>query len=90
MKCMKVDKAPFKSKANEKQYCFNETVKDNIQETQAAYVFSSNLLTMIWGDSYLLGVCLQTCVLGLVFNSRVIECVDTDILKSLQSGIAID
>lgn len=37
MKCMKLDKAPtFKSKANEKQYCFNETVKDNIQETHAA------------------------------------------------------
>lgn len=53
----------------------------------------SNLLTTIWGDSYLLGICLQTCVLGLyieVFHSRVIECVDTDILKSLQSGLAID
>lgn len=30
-----LDIAPtFKSKANKKQYCFNETVKDNIQETK--------------------------------------------------------
>ena len=36
-KRMKLDKAPtFKKKAHEKQYCFNETVKDKIQEAQTA------------------------------------------------------
>ena len=34
---MKLDKAlTFKKKAHEKQYCFNKTVKDKIQETQTA------------------------------------------------------
>ena len=36
-KHMKLDKAPtFKKKAHEKQYCFNETVKDKIQEARTA------------------------------------------------------
>ena len=36
-KRMKLDKAPtFKKKAHEKQYCFNETVKDKIQEARTA------------------------------------------------------
>jgi len=36
-KHMKLDKAPtFKKKAHEKQYCFNGTVKDKVQEAQTA------------------------------------------------------
>ena len=36
-KHMKLDKAPtFKKKAHDKQYCFNETVKDKVQEAQTA------------------------------------------------------
>ena len=37
--CMKLDKAPmFKKKAHEKQYCFNETMMDKVQEAQAAQI----------------------------------------------------
>ena len=37
VKRMKLDKAStFKKKAHKKQYCFNETVKDKIQEAQTA------------------------------------------------------
>ena len=36
-KRMKLDKAPtFKKKAHDKQYCFNDTVKDKVQEAQTA------------------------------------------------------
>ena len=35
-KCMKLDKALTFKKAHEEQYCFNETVKDRVQEAQAS------------------------------------------------------
>jgi len=35
--CMKLDKAlTFKKAAHEEQYCFNETVKDRVQEAQSS------------------------------------------------------
>jgi len=43
--CMKLDKAlTFKKKAHEEQYCFNETVKDRVQEAQTSLNQSTPVL----------------------------------------------